>query len=178
MRIRTRRLFVYFFSVSLAVTFIASGGITISAKASGEGWLSGWGYRSSHVINAATGAGTNYPVKIKAMYNGFGSIFYDLTERQTLISGTGYHGFDVVHTSKIVAVNKFVDGSIRVFLAYDSDSEGSQIRLYYTNNLDGPWTAFSGNPILSGKNSFRTPTVVFVDGTFHMFLCNKANKRI
>ncbi len=31
-------------------------------------WLTGWTYRKSHVINAATGAGTNYQVKIIVHY--------------------------------------------------------------------------------------------------------------
>jgi hypothetical protein len=33
-------------------------------SADGDNWLIGWGYRQSHVINNATGAGTNYQVKI------------------------------------------------------------------------------------------------------------------
>jgi hypothetical protein len=32
------------------------------------GWLSGWSYRKSHVVNPASGAGTNYQIKIKAHY--------------------------------------------------------------------------------------------------------------
>ncbi|MEM3697109.1 MAG: hypothetical protein QXQ94_06380, partial [Candidatus Bathyarchaeia archaeon] len=32
------------------------------------GWLSGWSYRKSHVINSASGAGTNYQVRVKAHY--------------------------------------------------------------------------------------------------------------
>jgi hypothetical protein len=32
------------------------------------GWLTGWSYRKSHVINPASGAGTNYQVRIKAHY--------------------------------------------------------------------------------------------------------------
>jgi hypothetical protein len=32
------------------------------------GWLSGWSYRKSHVINSASGAGTNYQIRIKAHY--------------------------------------------------------------------------------------------------------------
>ena len=31
-------------------------------------WLSDWGYRKSHVINPASGAGTNYQVKVKVYY--------------------------------------------------------------------------------------------------------------
>jgi hypothetical protein len=33
-----------------------------------QGWLSGWIYRKSHVINSASGAGTNYQVRIKVYY--------------------------------------------------------------------------------------------------------------
>lgn len=32
------------------------------------GWLTGWGYRKSHVINPATGAGTNYQKRITVHY--------------------------------------------------------------------------------------------------------------
>jgi len=32
------------------------------------GWLSGWQYRKSHVANSASGAGTNYQIKVKAHY--------------------------------------------------------------------------------------------------------------
>jgi hypothetical protein len=49
---------------------IPDGDITISEN-SGSG-LSGWNYRKSHVINSATGAGTNYQVKI-TVYYGSGS---------------------------------------------------------------------------------------------------------
>jgi hypothetical protein len=33
-----------------------------------QGWLTGWNYRKSHVINPASGAGTNYQVRIVAHY--------------------------------------------------------------------------------------------------------------
>ena len=35
-----------------------------------EGWLDGWQYRKSHIVNAATGAGTNYQVRIKVHFDG------------------------------------------------------------------------------------------------------------
>jgi len=31
-------------------------------------WLENWLYRKSHIINNATGAGTNYPIKIIIHY--------------------------------------------------------------------------------------------------------------
>ena len=37
-------------------------------KAAGENWLTGWTYRKSHVINSASGAGTNYQIQIVAFY--------------------------------------------------------------------------------------------------------------
>jgi len=40
--------------------------------ASGENWLTGWTYRKSHIINKATGSGTNYQVCIK-VYKGAGT---------------------------------------------------------------------------------------------------------
>jgi hypothetical protein len=43
------------------------------------GWLSGWKYRKSHVINPASGAGTNYQVKIIAHY-GTGTDYNDNTK--------------------------------------------------------------------------------------------------
>jgi len=33
-------------------------------------WLTGWKYRKSHIIEPASGAGTNYQIKIKAHYKG------------------------------------------------------------------------------------------------------------
>ncbi|MDH7607713.1 MAG: DUF2341 domain-containing protein, partial [Candidatus Bathyarchaeota archaeon] len=41
--------------------------IVPTVKAS-PGWLSGWNYRKSHIINYASGAGTNYQIKIKVNY--------------------------------------------------------------------------------------------------------------
>ena len=32
-------------------------------------WLTGWSYRKSHVINAQSGAGTNYPIRLRIAYD-------------------------------------------------------------------------------------------------------------
>ncbi|MFX1486991.1 MAG: DUF2341 domain-containing protein [Promethearchaeota archaeon] len=40
----------------------------VSASPDGESWLVGWSYRKSHVIGSASGAGTNYQVKIVVHY--------------------------------------------------------------------------------------------------------------
>ncbi len=41
---------------------------TIHATPDGESWLAGWSYRKSHVINGASGAGTNYQVRLLVYY--------------------------------------------------------------------------------------------------------------
>jgi len=74
------------------------------AEASGEGWLSGWKYRKSNVIQSASGAGTNYQMYIIVHYgsgtdsgadvylNGkcrsdFGDIRITSSDGQTVIAG-------------------------------------------------------------------------------------------
>jgi hypothetical protein len=102
--------------------------------------------------------------------------YYPLSARWTTISGnpTDRHDFEPVHNIRIVEVNKVVDGASRKYLAYDSDANGYQIRLYYADDLDGQWTPYSGNPILSGSEwaQCRWPSVAYVSGVFHMFKTN------
>ena len=73
-------------------------------EAAGEGWLSGWTYRKSHVIQSASGAGTNYQMYIIVHYgsgtdssadvylNGkcrsdFGDVRITSSDGQTVIAG-------------------------------------------------------------------------------------------
>jgi hypothetical protein len=39
-----------------------------NVSANGESWLTGWDYRKSHIVNASSGAGTNYPIQIWVYY--------------------------------------------------------------------------------------------------------------
>jgi len=52
------------------VTIKGIGTLSIGQEAAyaSPDWLSGWAYRKSHIINSATGAGTNYQVKVKVYY--------------------------------------------------------------------------------------------------------------
>lgn len=106
--------------------------------------------------------------------------FYDLSDNWTTISGTGYHSFEPVHkTDRMVEVNKVIDGETRKYLAYDCDAEGSEIRLYYTNNSDSTWTAYSGNPILGvSANHYRLPSTIYNGSAFHMFLCDRTDTKM
>ncbi|MFA5157064.1 MAG: HEAT repeat domain-containing protein [Candidatus Omnitrophota bacterium] len=89
------------------------------------------------------------------------------------------HNFQPVHDSNIIAVNKIIDGARRAYLAYDCDFRGALIRLYYSDDLEGPWLAYSGNPVLGPSDRrYRWPSVVYDGSIFHMFLTNIADKQI
>jgi hypothetical protein len=145
----------------------------------GANWLTGWEYRKSHTIDGATNASTDYPEKVIAYYNGLGNLFYEMTDRSTTISGnpTDTHGFHPVHRTVVTAVNKVVDGSSRKYLGYDSNETGAEIRLYYTDDLNGTWTGYSGNPILGpNANWYRCPSVTYNNSEFQMFLWNRTGQ--
>lgn len=98
--------------------------------------------------------------------------FFGMSQPSNPISGnpTDRHGFSVVHTTNIAKCNIVIDGAARTYVAYDSDAAGNAIRLYYSNSVNGPWSAYSGNPILYGNGLYRTPSVTYVNGVFQMFL--------
>jgi hypothetical protein len=136
-----------------------------AGESASNGWFySGWQYRKEHNI-------THEEVTNDIR-------FYDLSDPWVTISGnpTQRHAFQPVHNTTIVEVDKFVDGAFRKYLAYDSDVAGSEIRLYYTNDTAGTWTAYSGNPILGPRTyHYRWPSAAYVDGTFHMFLTDRTD---
>jgi hypothetical protein len=149
--------------VSLVLGFGASG--SISSQSDSQGWLyEGWQYRKEHNIT----------------YNQANDLiqFYDLSNPWVTITGnpTGRHAFQPVRDFAIVEVDKIVDGATRKYLAYDSDPDGSVIRLYYTNDTSGSWTSYSSNPILGPSSyHYRWPSVAYTNGTFHMFLTDRTD---
>lgn len=89
------------------------------------------------------------------------------------------HTFNPVSDSTILEVNKEIDGKKRKYLGYMSNVMGNYIGLYYTDDLNGEWTPYSKNPILSSSESiYRWPSTVYVDGVFHMFLDNNKDSRL
>ena len=81
-----------------------------------------------------------------------------------------------MHTSTIVEVNIPIDGNTWKYVAYDSDTMGSLIRLYYSNNTAGSWTPYSKNPILGPRNyQYRWPSTTLSNGVFNMFVEDRSN---
>jgi hypothetical protein len=179
MRERFKKNILFTFGITLLVlnvlnvSFLNSN-IIVKADAGSsvsKGWFfNGWEYRKEHNITQVF----------------LQDRFYDLSDPWTTILGnpTLRHAFQPVHTTTIVEVNMVVDGAVRKYLAYDgaspqSSPPDSEIRLYYTDDLDGQWTSYSGNPILGPSDRrYSWPSVVYVDGVFHMFLTNRIDNRL
>jgi|GEM_PF-3356112 len=166
MKIFTVNLIMVALILTLGVYYPQYGVITkVQADQSGsKGWsYSGWQYRKAHTITLYQDSPVN---------------FYDVSDPWTTIidNPTNRHAFQPAHNTTIVEVNKVVDGANRKYLAYDSDALGSEIRLYYSNDINGPWTAYSCNPILGPQAyHWRWPSVAYVNGVFHMFLTDRTD---
>jgi len=107
--------------------------------------------------------------------------FHPLSDPSDLIDPqiTNNHTFMPVRNINIAAVNLTIDGSVRKYLGYDSNPGGSQIRLYYSEIAEGPYTAYSGNPILlGGGNIYRWPSTLWDGTTIHLFNENELNQRM
>jgi hypothetical protein len=89
------------------------------------------------------------------------------------------HTFNPVSATTIVPVNKEIDGKIRKYFGYMSNVRGSEISLYYTDDLEKEWIPYSKNHILSSPEpNFRWPSTVYENGVFHMFLDNNKDSRL
>ncbi|MCK4444220.1 MAG: DUF2341 domain-containing protein, partial [Thermoplasmata archaeon] len=130
----------------------------------GENWLYGWNYRKSHNITGATGAGTDYQVKVKAMYgsttvanytsqaihlDGWSNAWNTSNDDNFLIvkDGTDYklhkstdegYSYSLQWTppdgGDLYERFIFVTSSDRLFLNTVGHSSGDTNRLYYSDN--------------------------------------------
>lgn len=124
------------------------------------GWLSGWQYRKSHVINSASGAGTNYQVKIIVHYGSgtdSGADVYLNSHCRTDFGDVRFTDDDGTTLLDYWMESK-VDGDYAVFwveVADDLSSDSVTIYVYYgksdattTSNGDNTFLFFddfSGN---------------------------------
>jgi hypothetical protein len=100
------------------------------------GWLTGWSYRKSHVINPASGAGTNYQVRIVAHYGSgtdSGADVYLNGKCRTDFGDVRFTASDGVTLLDYWMETK-VDGDYAVFwveIADDLSSDSVTIYIYY-----------------------------------------------
>jgi len=103
------------------------------------GWLTGWTYRKSHVINSASGAGTNYQVKIKAHYGSGTDSGEDVYLNGKCRTDFGDIRFtdDDGETELDYWMEEKVDSDYAVFwieIADDLSSSNATIYIYYGNS--------------------------------------------
>jgi hypothetical protein len=108
-------------------------------KASGESWLTGWGYRKSHEIYSAAGAGTSYQVKVTVHYgsgaDGGEHVYLDSNCR-TDFGDIRFTDDDGVSLLDYWMESK-TDGDNAVFwveVADDLSSQNRTIYVYYNNS--------------------------------------------
>jgi len=117
-----------------------------------QGWLTGWTYRKSHVINAASGAGTNYQVRIVAHYGSgtdSNSDVYLNSHCRTDFGDVRFTGSDG-STLLDYWMESYTAGDNAVFwveVADDLSSNNATIYIYYGN----PTATTTSN----GDNTFR-----------------------
>ncbi len=113
-------------------------------------WLTGWSYRKSHIIESASGAGTDYQISINVSYGpgfGFGTItnWADDAHQGIATDGTYVYTTDTNLLSKYTKSGTFVDSR-------DTSSDGSEAGwtngdlTYYNGNL---YVAVDNYPTLS-----------------------------
>jgi len=87
-------------------------------------WLSGWTYRKSHEIYNATGAGTNYQIRIKVHFCSFRFNFSQVWDSGTIATGTALD----------TARNQIVDGDY----LYAVSSTGQKLVIYDISDPSNP----------------------------------------
>jgi len=120
------------------------------------GWLSGWQYRKSHAINSASGAGTNYQVKIITHYGSgtdSGADVYLNNHCRTDFGDVRFTDDDGV-TQLDYWMEEKVDGDYAVFwveVADDLSSANATIYVYYGKS-DATTTSDASSTFICGTD--------------------------
>jgi hypothetical protein len=104
------------------------------------------------------------------------TLFYALSASSTAIVGNPNqrHAFQPVHSDTIQEVNKLINGHTWRYIAYDSDPDGTQIRLYYSNDTATGWTQYSPPILGPTPYTYRWPSTTYQNGVFYMFLTDRS----
>ena len=150
----------------LALLFIANfTGIIHIGISSGESWLSGWSYRKSHVINSATGAGTNYQVRVEVCYTA------NAQEPETMIPL-----ITVVSTLPAPSGHSFISGQSATY--WDGTylhvwygcgkGDSSTDNIFYTNTSNFVNWA-TPTLVIDRSEGIRDPTSIVVGDYIYLF---------
>jgi len=124
-------------------------------------WLSGWQYRKSHVINSASGAGTNYQIKIKTFKS---SDFKNFSE--VWLS-------EVLH-DETTGRNLIVDGDY----LYAVCEQGKKLVIYDISNPQSPVLKSSTTTSYNNIDLKKKGNYLFISNTDGVDVYNVSNHGI
>jgi len=154
-------------AITLVLIVLSSlfGLLTSVQSVSAASWLSGWNYRKSHLINPASGAGTNYQIKLTTYYD---SRLSAINNNSAAISTSGYAAENIVYdsdTSKYWWI--FTDGT-----AYPATQT---IKLAYASDINGSWSV-QPTPVIEEVGHFvETPMLVKFDNYWYIYYGRSSN---
>ena len=130
-----------------------------------ESWLSGWRYRKSHVINPASGAGTNYQVRIKARWGELAE--EDLVPSSEIVSTLPVPSGTLIISSQAAV---YWDG-VYLHVWYSATTGGDINDSIYYTKAPSPFTNWN-TPIkvIDRVDGIRDPTI-FIEGDNIYLFC-------
>lgn len=163
------RKFAFVFSVTLlTLLFVSMFPVSLfvpGVEAQGEGWLEGWQYRKSHVINPASGPGTNYQVRIKVKWGA-------LAEEGFVPSSKIVSTLPIPSGTSIISSQAVVywDG-VYLHVWYGATTGGDIDDSIYYTKAPSPFTNWN-TPIkvIDRVDGIRDPTV-FIEGDNIYLFC-------
>jgi len=141
-----------FFLLSLLIVYFACyfvSFVPVHVQASGEAWLTGWSYRKAHTINNATGAGTNYQIKVKVTYNTTELSASNVPSPSVPTGVNGYLTENIVYDS--VTENYW-------WVFCDRTGDPVVVRMANATSLSGPWTV-EATPVISEEYDCGSPCI-------------------
>jgi hypothetical protein len=132
-----------------------------------QGWLSGWNYRKSHIIDSASGAATNYQVKTKVNYND------DELSASNAPSPS-------IPTDQFLAENIVYDTATERYWWIFEDRSVSLfvIRMAYATSLNDSWTV-EASPVISDVTyNCLSPYVAKFGDYWYIYYSNSSYKDI
>ncbi len=149
----------------------------------GEGWLTGWDYRRGYMINSASGAGTNYQVKLSVGYDSTSELFQPLRYDSNPFTPPGDGlGYGVTHPSVLYFPDSEDGYKFWMFYEYGVDAGDptkSVINLIRSN--DGVTWVDTGisNPVFSNDtHGTHDPTIIKQGATWYLWFQTKPDNDI
>jgi hypothetical protein len=120
-----------------------------------ESWFTGWSYRKSHIIDPASGAGTNYQIKVKTVY-----------KNSFCEQGSEPLGLDTFEASDVDSNGNLLVG--KSYKIYKSMDNGKTFSLIYTiPSQPDPFADYAGRVLC-----------VFIDSRNYIFVSAGSTNRL